>query len=769
MIGRTISHYKIVRKIGEGGMGEVYLAEDMDLDRKVALKFLPFRVSHDPDAVARFDREAKAAAALAHPNIITVHEVGACDDRPYIAMAYVEGKPLSYLIGQMRLSVGRVIDIVGQVCEGLADAHSAGVVHRDIKPDNIHVDRGGRVHILDFGLAVRADLPKITEDQRTVGTILYMSPEQATGSRVDHRSDLFSLGTVLYEMLAGQHPFEGPHPAAVLYAIANKAPAPIRKLNPSVSEPLARVVEKALEKDPAHRFQSAKEMLIALRAAGGAAARLARTRRRSRRSVTLAVSGLVVVLVLALLAPRFLNGDRVVAQSLVVLPLVNLSGDPQQDYFVDGMTEALTTRLAQIRALRVISRTSAMRYRNTDKPLKEIAKELSVGVIVEGAVLRSGDQIRVTAQLIDAKSDNHLWAETYNAVDVSDVILLQSTVASEIAREVSVRVTSDERARLKASGPTHPEAYESFLQGRFHFNRRTPQGIANALDHFNQAIALDSTFAPAFAGIADCYTVRAMWNWDTSQNTFPKARHAAERALRIDPELADAYASLAMVQLYYDWDWTAAEAGFRKAMDLKPNYATAYHWYGLSLMMLGRYEEAIRRMKQASDLDPFSPIMLVTLSQAYDLSGQYDLALQSVDRAFELFPEFGFAWLAKSWIAYHQQRYQDAIEYSKTAMALKVERAEVILVASLLKLGDRAGARLVLDNTLARVDVSYHIRAALYAYYGDLTRAVEMSDRAIDNREWFVVAFRSRWMEPLQTDPRFQELLRRRVGIKGVA
>jgi eukaryotic-like serine/threonine-protein kinase len=769
MIGRTVSHYKIVRKIGEGGMGEVYLADDTDLDRKVALKFLPFRVSHDPDALARFDREAKAAAALSHPNIITIHEVGVCDDQPYIAMAYVEGMPLSHLIGQMRLSIGRVIDITGQVCDGLAEAHRAGVIHRDIKPDNIHIDRSGRVRILDFGLAVRASFPKITQDQSTVGTLLYMSPEQAAGGSVDHRSDLFSLGTVLYEMLAGRLPFDGPHPAAVLYAITNQSPAPIRKLNRSVSEPLARVVEKALEKDPARRFGSAGEMLAALRAAGGAAARLSRARRRSRRFATAGIAVVAGLVGLALVAPRFFNRDRVVARSLVVLPLTNLSADPAQDFFVDGMTEALITRLAQIKALRVISRTSAMRYRNTDKTLKEIAKELGVDVVVEGAVLRSGDQVRVTAQLIDAASDNHLWAESYNAVNVRDIISLQSTVASEIAQEVSVRVTKDEKARLGAGRSTQPEAYESFLQGRFYFNRRTPQDIAKAVSYFTRAIELDSTFAPAFAGIADCYTVRAMWNWDTSQNTFPRARYASERALRIDPFLADAHASLAMVQLFYDWDWESAEQSFRGAIELNPNYATAYHWYGLALMTLGRYEEAIRRMKQACDLDPFSPVMLVTLSQAYDMSSQYDLALATVDRALEQFPEFGLAWLAKSWIAYHQQRYQDAIEYSKTAMSLKVDRAEVILVASLARMGNQAEAKRALDVALARDGVSYHIRAALYAYYGDLDRGIEMAEKAIEAREWFVVAFRSRWMEPLRADPRFLELLKHRVGIKGVA
>jgi TolB-like protein/tetratricopeptide (TPR) repeat protein len=767
MIGHTVSHYKIVRKIGEGGMGRVYLADDTRLDRQVALKFLPSGISHDPDVLLRFDREAKAAAALSHPNIITVHEVGVSDDQPYIAMAYVEGTSLSRLMAQIRLTIGRVIDIGSQVCEGLAEAHQHGIVHRDIKPENIHVDRTGRVRILDFGLALRASLPKITQDQSTVGTIRYMSPEQAAGNRVDHRSDIFSLGTVLYEMLTGQVPFDGPHPAAVLYAITNQTPAPIRNHNRSVSEPLARVVERALEKNPEDRFDSATEMLGALRAASGAAARLARARRRNYRTVGITVAGLAGAAALATVVPRLFGGDRYVAQSLAVLPLVNLSGDTQQDFFVDGMTEALITRLAQIKALRVISRTSVMRYRNTDKPLEEIAHELKVGVIVQGAVLRSGDQIRVTAQLIDAASDNHLWAATYNAVDVRDVISLQSTVASEIAQEVSVRVTPDERERLGASAPAHPEAYEAFLQGRFYFNHRTPQSIARAVDYFNQAIELDSTFAPAYAGIADCYTVRAMWNWDTSQNTFPMARFASQRALSLDPNLADAHASLAMVQLFYDWDWASAEKSFRKAIALNRNYATAYHWYGLAFMTLGRYEDAIRQLERACDLDPFSPIMLVTLSQAYDMNGQYELALQRVNLAFDLFPQFGYAWLAKSWIAYHQQNYQEAVDCSRTAMSLKVDRSEAMLVASLVKLGDLAEARRELDTALARPEMPYHVRTCLYAYYGDFAMARKMAEKAIDNREWFVVAFRSRWFEPLHADPGFDEFLERRAPVTG--
>ncbi|HEX6791445.1 MAG TPA: protein kinase, partial [Candidatus Krumholzibacteria bacterium] len=600
MVGASFSHYRVVRKLGEGGMGEVFLAEDLRLERHVALKFLPVHIASDPHALARFDREAKAAAAVSHPNIITVHEIGVSEGKPYIAMAYVEGHSLSEVLRERRLSVGKSVDIVSQACEGLAEAHRNGVIHRDIKPANLHIDHSGRVRILDFGLALRSHLTKITQEQVAVGTVEYMSPEQATGGRVDERSDIFSLGTLLYELLAGKMPFEGPHTAAVIFAITTLEPTPLRQLNPAVSPALASVVERALQKDPAQRYASAAEMAAALRAAGGSEARIERIKRRHRR--TAIRTGLALALALALftgwkLYPR--SGE-----SIAVLPFANISDEPEQQYFVDGMTEAITTRLAQIDKLVVISRTSAMHFQKTDKTIREIGRELDVGWIVEGSVTRYGNQVRITAQLIDAKKDQHLWAQEYKANDVTDLMDVQSRIAAEIARQVSVHVKPEDQARIDAVQTRHAEALDVYLQGRERFNRRMPADITAALDYFNQAIAIDSTFAQAFAGIADCYTVRAMWNWDTSQNTFPRARYASERALQIDPMLAEAHASRAMVQLYYDWDWKAAEVSFKTAIGLNPNYATAYHWYGLALMSLGRYGDARDKLERAVRLDP---------------------------------------------------------------------------------------------------------------------------------------------------------------------
>ena len=763
MIGTSVSHYKIVRRLGKGGQGQVYLADDIQLDRLVALKFLNVEFIDEPHVLERFHREAKAAAALSHPNIITVHEVGFTGDRPFIAMAYVDGQSLTHMIEGKRMPVSRAIKIACQVCDGLAEAHQHGIVHRDIKPDNIHVDKHDRVRILDFGLAMRRGLTQLTPQESAVGTISYMSPEQTTGHLLDHRTDIFSFGAVLYEMLTGQRPFHGPNAGAVVKAIQYDKPRPVRELNPSVGDALARIVDTALQKDPVDRYPDAHEMGRALRTARSATERLQRAKDRRRRIVIGTFVAAAAIPLFFLLRP---DPSRKIENSLAVLPLENLSGDASQDFFAEGMTEALITRLAQIQALRVISRTSVMQYRGTEKPTAQIARELGVSVIVEGAVIRTGDKLRVTAQLINAQTDDHIWAGTFNSDEPGDIIELQSQIATEIAQQVSVHMTSAERTRLGAYRPADPEAYESFLQGRYHLNRRTPEDLELAADHFKRATDLDSSFAPAFAGIADCYAVRAMWNWDTSHNTFPRARYACRSALRLDPDLADAHSSLAVVQLYYDWDWTAAEKSFKKAIELNPNYATAYHWYGLALMTLGRYEDAIRELKDACNLDPFSPIMLVTLSQAYDMNGQYELADQTLDDAFELFPSFGYAWLAKSWVEYHKGNYQAAVDASQKAIDAKVGRSEVILVASLAKLGDTQGAAAALQEALARETTPFHVRAALYAYDGDMPHALEAAERAIDEREWFVVAFRSRWMEPLQADPAFEELLKDRAAIK---
>jgi serine/threonine protein kinase/tetratricopeptide (TPR) repeat protein len=766
MLGTVISHYKILQKIGEGGMGEVYLAEDMQLDRRVAIKFLPFRMSADAHALARFQREAKAAAALRHPNVVTIHEFGVCIDQPYIIMEFVEGTPLSSVIQDGNLAVQRAVKIAVETCDGLAEVHRAGIVHRDIKPGNIHIDKAGHVRILDFGLALRGELPPLTDEKTLVGTISYMSPEQTRGEDVDIRSDIFSLGVVLYEMLTGRRPFGGSHPAVVLNAIANKTPEPVHILNPNVCDSTARVVEKAMAKDPAHRFQSADAMGSALRQAESVENRIRRLFLKRRFRIMLRTGIAAATVGLASLIWYFLPTSQ--PESMVVLPFANISNDPDQEFFVDGMTDALITRLAQIENLKVISRTSAMRYKSSNKSLREIANELGVGLVVEGAVLRSGDEVRITAQLIDAADDNHMWAGSYDALTSRDVISLQSRLATEIAREVSVRVTPDEQARLETPGSEHPEAYEAYLRGVFFFNRRTPADVARAIDSFTEAIALDSTFAPALAGLADCHLIRAMWNWDKATVAFPKAREASERALQLDPLLAEAHASLAMEQLLFDWDWTSAEENFLTAIELEPSSAIAYHWYGLCFMMLGRYDDAIRQMKRAVDLDPYSPIMLSVLAQAYDMKGQYEPAAHEIERVIELYPEFGMAWFVRSWIAYHQQDYPEAIEYARKAQALRVERAEVPMLAAMVKTGDDAAAKAVLAAAFKQEGVQYHTLAALCAYYGDADRALDLTEKAIQQREWFVVGLRCRWMEPLSGDGRFQKLVRDRVPIRGL-
>ncbi|MDH4038111.1 MAG: protein kinase [Candidatus Krumholzibacteria bacterium] len=766
MIGTVVSHYRILSKIGEGAQGEVYLAEDLELGRRVAIKFLPFRLSGDQHALARFQREARAAAAINHQNVVTIHEFGVHVDQPYIIMEFVEGTPLSGVIRNGRLLVRRAVEIARAVCDGLAEVHRAGIVHRDIKPENIHIDKAGRVRILDFGLALRGELPTLTDEKALVGTILYMSPEQARGEDLDLRSDIFSLGVVLYEMLGGRRPFGGSHPAVVLNAIVNTTPEPVERLNTHVRESTARVVQKAMAKDPAHRFGSAEAMGKALRQAEGFEARIRRLFRKRLFKIALRAGAVALVVGLAWTGWNIIHHRE--PESLVVLPFVNMSADPEQEFFVDGMTDLLITRLAQIKDLKVISRTSSMTEKGRKRPLREIADDFRVRYVVEGAVLRSGDEVRITAQLIDAVDDIHMWAGSYDAPTSGDIIALQSQLATKIVREVSVRITPDEQARLKTSGAVDPGALDAYLRGRDSFNRRTPADVAAAIEWFDLAIAFDSTFAPPLAGLAACHIIRGMWNWDKATVAFPNAREASERALRLDPLLAEAHASLAMVQLFFDWDWTAAETSFRTAIGLEPSNAIAYHWYGLCFMMLGRYDRAIEQQMKAVDLDPNSPIMRTILAQAYDMKGQYEQATREIERVLDMYPEFGLAWFVRSWIAYHEHRYPDAIEYARKARALRVERAEVPMLASMVKLGDDQAARDVLADLFKQERVQYHTLAAMYAYYGNIDRALDLTEQAIQAHEWFVVGLRCRWMEPLRDNPRFQKLLREQVPIRGL-
>ena len=629
LITQKISHYRILEKLGGGGMGVVYKGEDTRLGRHVALKFLPEETARDPQALERFKREAQSASALNHPNICTIYDIGEYERGPFIVMELMEGSTLKQPISGKPLASELAVELGIQIADALGAAHSKGILHRDIKPANIFVTDRGQAKLLDFGLAKLVGPPgetletlttpelstaaadphrglELTRPGALMGTAPYMSPEQIRGELVDARTDIFSFGAVLYEMATGQPAFSGETTGQIRETILSQEPVSPRKLNPRLPAALERVITKALKKKPEQRYQHAAELRADL-------IRVEREiARRWQRRVALAA--VVVVALLAGLGWRlgwFRPGLRAgQVRSIVVLPLANLSADPAQEYFADGMTEQLTTDLGQISALRVISRTSAMHYKATNKKLPEIARELDVDAVVEGSVERSGEQVRITAQLIEARTDRHLWAKSYER-DLRDVLRLQDEVAQAIANEVRVQLTPQEQVYLDKARPVRPEAHEAYLRGLYTLRgasrgrafEQTPEDVEQAINYFQQAIALDPNDALAYAGLADAY-------YDQSTllraplESMPKAKAAAARAIELDEALAEAHASLGRVKLTFDWDWQGADREFRRALELNPSLPRAHAGYAHYLLTLGRTDEAIQEINRAEKIDP---------------------------------------------------------------------------------------------------------------------------------------------------------------------
>ena len=611
-------------------MGEVYRARDPRLHREVAIKVLPDSFSADHDRVRRFESEARATSALNHPNILTIHDIGTHEGAPYLVSELLDGESLRGLLKKGPLGSDRVIDVAIQVARGLAAAHERGIVHRDLKPENLFVLPDGRVKILDFGLAklTRPDSgPAADGESATVletqpgvvmGTLGYMSPEQLRGRPTDSRSDIFSLGAILYEMLVGRMAFSRSTPADTISAILTEDPPELSETIDGVSHALERITRRCLAKDADARFQSARDLAFALEESGVHPASTSLEARRGpgpatslRRRLAVLSGGLALAALViftmsraGLLWPTRAGGTGRMA-SLAVLPLRDLTGDTAQQYFVDGMTEALTTSLAQIQSLKVISRTSAVEYAASKKPVRDIARELGVDAVVEGSVTRAGNRVRVTAQLIQASSDTHLWAKSFER-ELGDVLALQSDIARDVAEQVEASITADERHRLTASRPVDPKAYEAYLLGRFLLDEGTEESLSRAKDQFTSAIAIQKDYAAAYAGLASYYAILPFYSTQSPAEVFPKARAAAEKSLEFDDGLAEAHASLAYIRAYYEWDWTAAEREFRRALELRPSYADGHFSYSRFLAAAGRMDEAVAEIRRAQDLDPRS-------------------------------------------------------------------------------------------------------------------------------------------------------------------
>lgn len=763
--------YTIISELGKGGMGVVYKAEDTKLERKVALKFLPPELTEDPEARERFVREAKAAAALSHSHICTVYEIGEEENRLFIAMECIEGESLRQKILRGPLPHAEALEIAIQVAEGLAEAHNNKIIHRDIKPGNIMLTEKGAAKVMDFGLAKALGMSLITKEAKTMGTVAYMSPEQAQGQPVDYRTDIWSLGVVLYEMLTGTHPFKGEYDQSIIHSILNREPEPVSKHRKDLPKGLERVIGKMLAKDPAGRYQNMEVLLEDLNAVAEglrplkAKMGLFRGRILGLKKIY-AYVGLGGLIVLSALAVFFFFRQTGLAfDSIAVLPFENLSGDPQQEYFSDGMHEALITDLGQLGGLkRVIARSSVMRFRGTKTPLQKIAQELKVAALITGAVLRSGDRVRITAQLINPKTDAQIWAHSYER-DLSDVLSLQNEIVSAVTREVRVKLTPQDKTRLASARKVNPQAHEAYLKGQFHFYRLTRTDLESALQYFELALDKDPDYALAYAGIASVWLGRQQQGLAPASETTPKAAAAAAKALELDSTLAEGHYVLANIRAWADWDWEGAETEFRRAIDLNPNFPDPRAYYSHLLNILGRPKEAMAQIERALELDPLNALFQAVYGMDLMYARRYDDAIALLRDTLKTSPNDLVA-LSTLRSAFHMKHmYPEALDVWKASYAARGDQeAGEALARGFKENGYRGALQRVAEMLTTRSKTRYVSPWQIGTLY---TRAGK-NDEALD---WLEKAYQAHdqnmpylGVDPifdvLRDDPRYRGLLR---------
>ena len=724
--------YKILKELGRGGMGVVYKAKDSRLKRIVALKFLPPDLTKDPEAKERFIQEAQAAAALDHPNICTVYEVDEEKDQTFISMAYVEGRSLKDRVNSGALDVEEAVGIAVQVAEGLKEAHEKGIVHRDIKPANIMLTEKGQAKITDFGLAKLSWGADLTKTSTVMGTVAYMSPEQARGEEVDHHTDIWSLGAMLYEMLTGKHPFQKSHEQALIYSILNEEPKPLSFFRSDIPKYIEQVVNKALEKDLEHRYQNVGEFIQDL-----------------KKTLPITVSK--------------------VEKSIAVLPFTNMSADPEQDYFCDGIAEELINALTHIKDLRVVARTSAFSFKGKDVDIEEIGKKLKVDKVLEGSVRKAGNRLRITAQLINVEDGYHLWSERYDR-EMEDIFAIQDEVTLAIVDELKVDFLGEGKAKLVKRYTEDSEAYNLYLKGRYFWNKRTGEGLEKGIKYFQQAIKKDPFYALAYTGLADSFVISAFYGFSSPQEVFPKAKAAVKKALEIDDTLAEAHTSLGYISIFYDWDWHTADRSIRRALELNPGYAAAHHYYAAYLAIIGRVNESIAEMKRAVEIDPLSTRLHTELGNYFGWSGRLDEAAKQLQKTLEMDQNFGLAHAHIGLCYARQKKYEEAIVALQRAIQLMGNSP--FFIGFLANIYAKSGSRDRAEEILHELEEMSKMRyvppmsiANIYAELGEIDKAFEWMEKAYQEHDTQIAMLKTRAeFEKLRSDPRGKVLLEK-IGL----
>ena len=707
--GKTIAgKYKIIEEIGRGGMGVVYKAIDIKLKRTVALKFLPPELTQDKEAKQRFIQEAQAAAALNHSNICTIFEVNEADNQTYIAMEYIEGQTLKKKLSSGFLALDDATNITTQVAQGLAKAHKKGIIHRDIKPANVLINEDGQAKITDFGLAKLSGGIDLTKASTIMGTVAYMSPEQAKGDAVDHRTDIWSLGAMLYEMLAGERPFIREHEQAMIFSILNDLPKSISLLRPDVPNHIESAINKAMEKDASKRYPTVEAFVQDLKE-----------------------------------SPP--HGSTKTDKSIAVLPFTNMSADPEQDYFCDGMTEEIINALTHVRNLRVIARTSSFAFKGRQEDIREIGKKLNVETLPEGSVRKSGDRIRITAQLIHVADGSHIWSERYDR-RMKDIFDIQDEITLAIVDNLKIKLIGSEKDAVVKRYTDNPELYRLYLLGIHHWNKFTPDDFVKSEEYFEQAIHHDPNYALAYAGVAEVNVFNTFFMNVSPKEAMQKAKNYLDIALGLDENLAEAHAVLGRIHLFYDWDWEKADREFKRAYELNPNSSIILSHYSDYLSISGQHDHAIQLMKRARDLDPFSIFINTNAGERIFHAGHIDEAISAFKKVVDMEPNFYYVYALLGVAYYAQSKYEDAIEAQEKAYELsgRIPMGGINLASILYKQGNREKADSYLNAMLEQAKLEYvpaSLIANLYRLRGNMDEAYKWWKKACDDRDFMLPFF----------------------------